>query len=320
MEKRKFGFDWEDIKGKMKKEEEAKAVSYGDSRIWKLKLNDQKGQAVIRFLPDTSGTPYRQYYQHWFDYETASGGVQKYVENCATTIKMPCPVCEKNRDLWNSAYKSDKDVASLRKRRVHYVSNIYVLKDDSNSENEGKVFLYDYGPQVYGIVKKAMFGPEEGDPEYDPDVEPKTFVPCDFYDGADFLLRSTIKKGTESLARAWNTYESSKFRPNKQFLDNLDDVEWEERVQAIMDKVYDLSEWINPDKYPDEAKVRAKLPYILGGQQKDVDPENEKQPGDDREDDGEDETSSPEPVVEQKVENESETDESYINDYLGKDK
>jgi hypothetical protein len=324
MVNKKFGFDYEAIKEKMKKEEESKA-SFGDPRFWKLKLNDCKGQAVIRFLPDPNGTPYKQYFQHWFDYESASGGVQKYIENCATSIKMGCPVCDKNRELWNSAYKQDKDTASLRKRKAHWVSNILVLQDESNPVNEGKVFLFDYGPQVYGFVKKAIYGPEEGDPEYDSEVVPVTYMPCDFYDGADFLYRSTVKKGTENLKRKWNTYESSKFRPQSQILNNLDDVEWEEKMQSIMDQVHDLSEWTNSDKYPDENKVRSKLSYILGAY--DSDPENingDKKP--DIEADPEPGEPDPDPLLnaaEQMVEtitegdsSDSQTDEEYLNNLI----
>ena len=204
---RNWKFDWNKTKETAKKEIDQNK-SYADDRFWK------KGQALIRSLPDKKGNPFRQYFNHWFNYETVSGGSQLYVGNCATSIKMPCPICEKNRELWNSPYKEDEAVARTRKRKMHYIANILVLKDEKHPENEGKVFLYDFGPQIFGLYKKAMFGPEETDPEYDAGKEPDTFVPCDFDNGADFLLRSTLKPGTEKAKVKWNTYESSKFQKN----------------------------------------------------------------------------------------------------------
>lgn len=260
----KYQFNWSKIKTDIKKSQEQKA-SFGDSRLWKMKIDEnKKGSAVIRFLPDRNGTPFKQYFSHWFEFETNGKGVQKYIENCATTIKMPCPICTKNRELFNSSYKVDQDVARERKRRVHFVSNIFVLRDEANPTNEGKVFLYDYGPQIYAKVKKAMFGPEEDDPDFDSDSEPDTFIPCDLYDGADFLLRSTLKKGTENAKVKWNTYEASKFRNTSKIFPDLDDIEWEEAVDRIMESTHDLSEWDRPSIYPVEQTVIVKLGHILG--------------------------------------------------------
>ena len=43
---------------------------------------------------------------------------------------------------------SDKDLARQRKRKLNYISNIYVVSDPANPQNEGKVFLFKYGQKL----------------------------------------------------------------------------------------------------------------------------------------------------------------------------
>jgi len=259
---KKFQFNWNDIKGKIKKEEEDKQ-SFGDQRFWKLSLKDKKGTAIIRFLPDPNGTPHRQYFSHYFEYETPSGGTQFYIGNCPTSIKQPCPICNKNKELWNSSYKVDEDEARKRKRKNHFVSNILVVKDEVQPDTEDKIWLFDHGPQVHNIYMKRFIGPEEDDADYGDDNF-VTFPPSDLYEGANFLLRSTIKKGTENSKNPWNEYVSSRFYDQSRIFDELDDIAFDEKLDAIMEQVFDLDEWMKPNKYPTESDVRAKLGYILG--------------------------------------------------------
>ena len=43
-----------------------------------------------------------------------------------------------------------------QKRRLHYVSNIYVVSDPKHPENEGKVFMYRYGKKIFEMLKEAI--------------------------------------------------------------------------------------------------------------------------------------------------------------------
>lgn len=268
---KKYKFDWKATKDKIKKEEEQKAVSFGDDRFWKLDIDKdtKKGSAIIRFLPDREGTPYKKYFSHWFIYDDGNGNKKYYTEKCATTVGKPCPVCEKNRDLFNSAYESDKEVARERKRRIHYVANIEVIKDQAHEENNGKVKLFDFGPQVFDKYHTAMFGKELTDDEKkeaeDMGVEIKEqdlFVPCDFEEGRNFFYRSTLRDTTGK--QKWNTYENSSFQPASNIRPGLDGKEWDEAIAEIMEQTVVLDEWSDPQNFPHENKVQAKLGAILG--------------------------------------------------------
>ena len=110
-----------------------------DDRFWKLSVDkSQNGYAVIRFLPAPEGEdlPFVKVYSHAFQ-----GSNGWLIDSCLTTLNQKCPVCEYNSGLWNNGTDAGKEVARKQKRKLTYISNIYVVKDPANPENEGKVFL-----------------------------------------------------------------------------------------------------------------------------------------------------------------------------------
>ena len=158
-----------------------------DDRFWKPVMDKSGvGSAVIRFLPAPEGSelPWVQVWSHAFQ---GPGGW--LIDNCLTTVGGTCPVCEKNRVLWNSGSDADKEEARKQKRKLSYYANIYVVKDPANPQNEGKVFLYKFGKKIFDKIMGAM------QPEFDDD-EP--INPFDFWEGANFKLK--LKK----VAGYWN--------------------------------------------------------------------------------------------------------------------
>ena len=114
--------------------------SYADDRFWKPTRDKAgNGYAVIRFLPAKEGEdlPWVRYWDHGFKGPTGLW----YIENSLTSIGQDDPVSESNSVLWNTGRDEDKAVARERKRRLYYVSNVLVVSDPSNPQNEGKVFL-----------------------------------------------------------------------------------------------------------------------------------------------------------------------------------
>ena len=152
--------------------------SYGDDRMWKPTVDKAgNGYAVIRFLPAVEGDdlPWAKYWDHFFQGPTG----QWYVEKSLTTISKDDPVSEMNSKLWNTGIEADKDTARKRKRRLHYVSNIYVVSDPENPENEGKVFLYTYGAKIFEKIMDSM------QPKFQ-DESPVN--PFDMWKGANFKM------------------------------------------------------------------------------------------------------------------------------------
>merc|ERR1739848_131651 len=128
--------------------------SSDDNRFWKPELDKTgNGYAVIRFLPAVEGEelPWAKVWSHAFQ-----GPGDWYIENSLTTLGGKDPVSEYNRLLWNSGNDADKDLARKQKRKLSYISNIYVVKDPTNPQNEGKVFLYKFGKKIFDKVMESM--------------------------------------------------------------------------------------------------------------------------------------------------------------------
>jgi len=242
-----FRFDWGKVREEIQKEDSKKKTFEKDTRFWNPNKKATNDLYIIRFLPDTEGNPFTKIYSHSFDYQL--NGQKKYwIKNCINTFgyDKDCPICKKNMELWNSAFESDKAIASKRKRKLEYTSNILVIKDPNNPDNEGKVFLYKYGAKIYEKIKALMF-PTESDLE-DPDFV--QFVPFDLYEGADFKLK--VKQQGE-----FPFYGDSSFAGQKP-LGN------DKKIDEVMGMTYKLSEFTNEDQFPTNAETIKALGSILG--------------------------------------------------------
>ena len=137
-----------------------------DDRFWKLSVDkSQNGYAVIRFLPAPEGEdlPFVKVYSHAFQ---GPGGW--IIDSCLTTLNQKCPVCEHNSGLWNNGTDVGKEQARKQKRKLTYISNIYVVKDPANPENEGKTFLFKYGKKIFDKLTEAMQPEFEDEEAIDP--------------------------------------------------------------------------------------------------------------------------------------------------------
>ena len=214
--------------------------SGGDERLWKPELDKSgNGFAVIRFLPapDKEEIPWAKLYTHAFQ---GPGGW--YIENSLTTVGGKDPVSDYNRELWNSGNESDKDVVRKQKRKLSYYSNIYVVKDPTNPQNEGKVFLFKYGKKIFDKVMEAM----------QPEFEDETPInPFDFWQGANFKLKIVKKDGF------WN-YDKSEFDSLAPLLDDDD------ALEAIWKKEYSLAAVTATDQFKSYEDLERRLKYVLG--------------------------------------------------------
>ena len=211
-----------------------------DERLWKPELDKTgNGYAVVRFLPAPEGEeiPWAKMYSHAFQ---GPGGW--YIENSLTTTGGKDPVSEHNRELWNSGNESDKDVVRRQKRKLSYYSNIYVVKDPTNPQNEGKVFLFKYGKKIFDKVMEAM----------QPEFEDETPInPFDFWQGANFKLKIVKKDGY------WN-YDKSEFDSVSSLLED------EDALEALWNKEYSLTALTASDQFKSYDDLKKRLDYVLG--------------------------------------------------------
>lgn len=212
-----------------------------DDRFWKPDVDKAgNGYAVIRFLPAPAGEdmPFVRIWDHGFQGPTG----QWYIENSLTTIGKNDPVGEYNSKLWNSGIESDKEVARKQKRRLHFLSNIYVVEDPANPANNGKVFLFKYGKKIFDKLNELM-NPQFQDEE--------AINPFDFWAGANFKLKIRNVEG-------YRNYDKSEFsRPGPLLQDD-------EELESIWKKEYSLQEFLAPSNFKTYEELAAKLARVLG--------------------------------------------------------
>jgi len=216
--------------------------SYVDDRIWKPTVDKAgNGYAVLRFLPAIEGQelPWVRYWDHGFKGPTG----QWYIENSLTSIGQPDPVGELNSKLWNSGIESDKERARTQKRRLHYVTNVLVLQDPSNPENEGKVMIYKFGKKIFDKIMDSM------QPEF---ADESPVNPFDFWEGADFKLKIRNVEG-------YRNYDKSEFASSSSLYDGD-----ESKLESVYNQLHNLSEFTDPKNYKSYDELRTKLMRVLG--------------------------------------------------------
>jgi hypothetical protein len=225
--------------------EDGEKKSYKDDRFWRPTVDDAgTASAVIRFLPEAQGEEdaWVLYYNHAFQ---GPGGW--FIENSRTTFGEKDPVSEHNSRLWNSGLQSNKDLVSQKyKRKKNFVSNILVINDSGNPENNGKVFLYRYGVKIHNKIMDAM------KPEF-ADEEP--IIPFDFWQGANFRLRQRKVAG-------YPNYDKSEFDSPSALFDGD-----EEKLKGIWEQQHSLREFVDPTNYKSYDELKTRLEAVLGGSQ-----------------------------------------------------
>ena len=212
----------------------------GDERLWKLEVDKSgNGYAVIRFLPAPDGEdlPFVKLYSHAFQ---GPGGW--YIENSLTTLGQKDPVSEYNTMLWNNGTDAGKETARKQKRKLTYIANIYVVKDPTNPENEGKVFLYKFGKKIFDKITAAM------QPEFE---DEEAIDPFDFWQGANFKLKAKNVAG-------YRNYDSSEFARQDALLDDDD------AMEAIWKKEYSLQDFVAADQFKSYDDLKKRMDYVLG--------------------------------------------------------
>ena len=216
--------------------------SYVDERLWKPQLDKTgNGYAVLRFLPAPDGEelPWAKVWNHAFQGPTG----QWYIENSLTTVNQNDPVSEHNTRLWNSGVESDKEIARKQKRKLQYFSNIYVVTDTKNPDNEGKVFLYRFGKKIFDKLMEAM------QPAFDDETP---INPFDFWKGANFKLK--IRK----VDGYWN-YDKSEFEATSAL------EKGDAKLEKLWKSQYSLAEFTASTNFKSYEELDRRLNTVLGG-------------------------------------------------------
>jgi hypothetical protein len=214
-----------------------------DARYWRLTTDKSKnGFAIIRFLPapGSEDSPFVRLWSHAF--QGPKSGLW-YIENSLTTLGQKDPMSEYNTMLYNSGIESDKKFVSEKsKRKLHYISNILIVQDKANPENEGKVFLFKYGKKIFEQLNDLM-NPLEGE-----DAQP--INPFDLWEGANFNLR-------QRMVEDYPNYDKSSFASASPVASS------DAEMEKIWKSEYSLEDEVNESKFKTYDELKDRLTLVM---------------------------------------------------------
>ena len=220
-------------------------ASSADDRFWYPEVDKTgNGYAVVRFLPAPAAedVPFVRTWGHGFKGQTSG---KWYIENSLTTINKPDPVSEYNTQLWNSTTDDNSPArkqARDQKRKLTYISNVYIVSDPSKPQNEGKVFLFKYGKKIFDKLNEAM------NPQF---ADEKPLNPFDLWEGASFKIKIRQVEG-------YRNYDKSEFSDRGPL--NNDDGE----LERIWKSAHSLQAFLDPKNFKEYDTLKTKLNDVLG--------------------------------------------------------
>ena len=247
------GFGFDNVKdalpdGGGKKEKK----DYNDERLWKLTRDENDtGTAIIRLLPDLNNKWYEQVFSHSFKiFDESTKKNRWFIDKSPQTIGKPCPVTEHIYEVRAEGTEESKELSRLFSRKIDFYTNILVVKDPSNPENNGKIFLWKFGPKLRDKFVSYM-SPSEEDVELGVE-EVQVWNPMK--KGANIFLK--IKRGDGGFLN----YDDTKAQAFSEIFPSK-----EEAIETITKKCYDLSTLHNDDEFKSYDDLKSKLQYVLTG-------------------------------------------------------
>jgi hypothetical protein len=215
-----------------------------DDRFWYPNVDKAgNGFAVIRFLPSPGDepVPFIRMWEHGFKGPTG----QWYIEKSLTTLNKTDPVAELNSKLWNMSSDDEspsRKQARAQKRKLNYICNIYVVQDQANPENNGKVFLFKFGKKLFDKINEAMH------PQF---ADEQPLNPFDLWAGANFKLKIRNVEG-------YRNYDKSEFGSSAPLFDD------DEQLEAVWKREHSLQEFLAPSNFKSYEELQGKLNKVLG--------------------------------------------------------
>lgn len=218
--------------------------SEDEGQFYRLSV-DKAGNAsaVIRFLPDANidEIPFVRRFKHSFKNPENN---RWYIEFSLSTLGQEDYISIVNRELWNSGIEENKEIVRKQKRKLEFISNIYVVKDTANPDAEGKVFKFKYGKKIFDMIVAATKG--------NPDLGIDPVNPFDPNTGANFML-------TQKKVSDWPNFDDSKFGPSTALFGGD-----QKKIDNLLSQCYNLQEEIAPSKFKSPEELERKFKWVMG--------------------------------------------------------
>ena len=186
------------------------------SNILRLRAGNTYTVRLVPFAKDPSKTFFHYYSHGWVS--EATGQFQSAIS--PQTWGERDPIAEARFKITRTGTEEEKEKAKALNRKENWLINVYVVKDNENPENEGKVKILRFGRQLHKIIMEAIEGDDAE--EFGERIFDLTESGCN--------LRIKVEE-----QGGFPTYVSSRFAsPSK--ITGVD----ADSVGTIYDQVYDL--------------------------------------------------------------------------------
>jgi len=244
-------YNWDKLKDNLQKGVGDKSENnFDDPREWKLQKDDQgSGTAVIRLLPGRGGDtpPIVRLYEHSVRvFNKASNKYRYYIEPSPATIGLDCPVSSIYYELGDLGTEEGKKAQEVVSRSVKFISNILVVNDPANPENNGKIFFWKYGVKLFEKFQQAL-EPTESQLK----VGKKPIELFDPESGADIILEVSMQANFPDFSGTSISSPSRAFKTER------------EMDEAVLEKCYDLTEFISEEYFKPYGELKKKLAWVL---------------------------------------------------------
>lgn len=220
--------------------------------------SEGKGEAVIRFLPappDGEGGQEPDNIVKYFQFTMRRNG-KTYIQRGRNSLGVdePDPANDYNKTIWaRKELTKEEKQKLLAGRQEFFIANIYVVKDPNKPENEGKVFRWRFGKQIYNLINEKLF------PEFATTQKVNVFDPIE---GADLNFRVISKKIPDSVTgelKLVPSYEKSEFAaPSQRW--NVENGEFDK----IWEQQHSLQSEIAEDKFKPYDTLKKMFDRVMG--------------------------------------------------------
>jgi hypothetical protein len=215
---------FESIKDSLNKKQQTSDSGFKDF----LKL-EKDNTYVVRLLPNVENfeKTFLHYYSHVWKSNKDGSLVNVF---CPNSYGERCPVDEYRSKVWKSGSEEEKESIKPLKRNENWLVNVFVIKDPTNPENQGKVKILRYGKQLDKIIMNAIQGDESE--EFGPRIFDLSENGCN------------LKIKVESNEGGYATYVASRFQSPTEISDL-------ENPDSIYESIKNLEDIFKQQSYED---------------------------------------------------------------------
>jgi hypothetical protein len=215
---------FESIKDSLNKKQQNTDSGFKDF----LKL-EKDNTYIVRLLPNVENfeKTFLHYYSHVWKSNKDGSIVNVF---CPNSYSERCPVDEYRSKVWKTGSEEEKESIKPLKRNENWLVNVYVVKDPTNPENQGKIKILRYGKQLDKIIMNAIQGDESE--EFGPRI----------FDLSDNGCNLKIK--VESNEGGYATYVASRFQSPSEISDL-------ENPDSIYESIKNLEDIFKHQSYED---------------------------------------------------------------------